>query len=120
QVCNRLKFHALKQSSHRAAIAKIDMVNGHVFGKTGNVCVLYLRIVKIIEVIEDGDFMLGREQLLGEMGADETSAACDQNSHENKLATDKHRWTPISEWRSLSRCLLKPLTERRRPPPLLT
>ena len=37
------------------------MVNGHVFSETGNVCMLDLRIVKIVEVVEDGDFVPNRE-----------------------------------------------------------
>jgi hypothetical protein len=75
------------------------VVHRHVFGKTGNVCVLYLRIVKIIEVVENGDFMPGREQLLDKMRPNETGAACDENSHGSSLATDAHRSTQISEWR---------------------
>ena len=37
--------------------------NMHVFGNAGDVCVLYLRIIKIIEVVEDGDLMAGRAAL---------------------------------------------------------
>ncbi len=57
------------------------MVNGHVFGYGGNVSVLDLRIVKIIEVVEDGDFVPSREELLDKVRPDETSASSDQNSH---------------------------------------
>jgi hypothetical protein len=71
------------------------MVNGHVFGETANVRPLDLRIVKIIEVIEDDDRVSCREQVFSEMGADETSSACDQDSHGAKLATNGHRWTQI-------------------------
>jgi hypothetical protein len=59
-----------------------------------------LRIVKIIEVIEDDDGVSCREQAFNEMGTDETGSACDQDSHCAKLATDGHRRTQIS-WRRL-------------------
>ena len=61
------------------------MVNGHMFGETGDVCLLDLRIVKIVEVIEDDDGVSSRQQALNEMGADETGSACDQNSHEARV-----------------------------------
>jgi hypothetical protein len=43
--------------------------------------VLYLWIIKIIEVVEDGDFMPGCEELLDKMRPNETGAACDEDSH---------------------------------------
>jgi hypothetical protein len=57
------------------------MMNGHIFGETGDICLLDLRIVKIVEVIEDDDGVSCREQAFDEMGADETGSACDQDSH---------------------------------------
>jgi hypothetical protein len=38
-------------------------------------------IVKIVEVIEDGDHVPASEQAFNEMGADKTRPASDQNSH---------------------------------------
>ena len=73
----------------------LDMVDGHVPGEGGYVLALDLRIVKIIKVVKDDDLMPGRQQPLDEMRPDETRAACDQNSHVAKLATDGHRWTQI-------------------------
>src|SRR5207247_10365999 len=57
EVSDRFKFFAMKQTPHRCAVPKIDVMNRHVFGDTRNVCVLDLRVVKIVEVIEDGDFV---------------------------------------------------------------
>jgi hypothetical protein len=71
------------------------MVNTHVFGETGDISPLDLRIVEIVEVIEDGHPVSRREQSFNEMGADETSPTCDQNSHAAKLAidgADEHRF----------------------------
>jgi hypothetical protein len=67
-------------------------VNGHVFGETGDVCMLDSRIVKIVEVIEDGDHVPGSEQAFNEMGADKTRPASDQNSHSHgaRSSTTKH------------------------------
>src|SRR4030095_9306628 len=88
---NRLKFLAMKQISHRRAVAKIDVVHGHVIGNTCNVCVFYLRIIKIIEVVEDGDLMSGREQLLDKMRPNETGAACNEDSHSSEVQPRRTR-----------------------------
>src|SRR6185437_4468097 len=88
---NHLKFFATKQIPHRRLISKIGMMNGHIFGETGDVCMLDSRIVKIIEVIDDGDFVPGREQVFNEMGADKTCPASDQNSHGARSSTTKHK-----------------------------
>ena len=88
QVCDRVQFFAAKQISQGFAVAKIDVTNGHFAGETGNVRMLNLRIVKIVEVIEDDNVMPGCEQFLNKMRADKPSAASDQDSHGSKLATD--------------------------------
>ena len=88
QVCNRVYFFAVKHSSHRVALAKIDVTNAYVFCETSNVRMFNPRIVKIIEIVQDNDFMPDGEQLLDKMRADKASAACDQDSHGGKLATD--------------------------------
>src|SRR6266496_2003534 len=75
------------------------MVDGYVCGEPGNVCLLDLRIIKIVEVIEDDDLVSALQQLLDEMRSNETRATCHQNSHGAKLATDDHRWTQISRLR---------------------
>src|SRR5215471_2184897 len=94
-VRDRVYFFAAKHTSHRFALSKIDVANGYLFCETGDVCVLDLRIVEIIEIVEDNDFVPGGEQPLDKMRADKASAACDQDSHGAKLATDGHRWTQI-------------------------
>ncbi len=74
-------FFAAKQSSHRIVFSKIDVANGYVFCETSNVRVLDLRIVKIIEIVHDDDFMPASEQLLNQVRPDKSGAACDQDSH---------------------------------------
>jgi hypothetical protein len=71
------------------------MANGYVCCETSDVRVLDLRVVEIIEIIQDDDFMPHIEQLLGKMRPDKAGAACDQDSHGVNLATDRHGWTPI-------------------------
>jgi hypothetical protein len=68
---------------------------------------LDLRIIKIVEVIEDDDLVSARQQLLDEMRSNETRATCHQNSHGAKLATDDHRWTQILRTASC-RAFLRP------------
>ena len=88
QMDDRVDFFAAKHGSHRFVLSKIDVTNGYIFCEPGNVRVLNLRIVKIIEVVQDDDFVPGGEQLLGKMRSDETGATCDQNSHGAKLPRD--------------------------------
>ena len=57
------------------------MTNGYVVCKPSNVRVLNVRIVKIVEVVQNDDSVSGGEQLLNQMRADETRSACDENSH---------------------------------------
>jgi hypothetical protein len=71
------------------------VANGYVFCKTSNVRVLDLRIVKIIKIVHDDDFMPGGEQLLNQMRPDKAGTACDQDPHGAKLFTDGHGWTQI-------------------------
>ena len=95
QMRDCINFLAVKQVSHRRAVAEIDVADGYVFGETGDVCLLDPRIVKIIEIVEDDHGVPGRQQRLDKMRPNETRAACDQDSHVAKLATDGHRWTQI-------------------------
>jgi hypothetical protein len=52
-------------------------VNSHIFGETSDVCMLDSWIVKIVEVIKDGDYVPGREQAFNEMGANKPRPASD-------------------------------------------
>src|SRR5947199_5663875 len=81
QMGDCIHFLAVKQVSHRRAVAKIDVADGYVLGKTGDVSLLDPRIVKIIEIVEDDHVVPSRQQLLDKMRSDETRAACDQDSH---------------------------------------
>src|ERR1051325_1939163 len=52
-VRDRVHFSAAKHTSHRVAVAKIDLTNAYLFCETGYVRVLDLRIVEVIEIVED-------------------------------------------------------------------
>jgi len=65
------------------------VTNAYVFCETSNVRMLNPRIVKIIKIVQDNYFMPDSEQLLDKMRADKAGAACDQDSHGGKLATDE-------------------------------
>ena len=95
QMHDHVNFLAAKHSSHRVALAEVDVANGYVFCEISNVSLLDLRIIKVIEIVQDDDFMPDSEQLLNQMRPDKASTACDQDSHGAKLATDRHGWTPI-------------------------
>src|SRR5579885_929198 len=81
QVRDGVEFFAMKYSSHRCALAKIDLVNPYVFDEPAKVGALDLRVVKIVEVVENRHFVSRTEQFFRKMRADETGAACNQNSH---------------------------------------
>src|SRR5712691_9958028 len=89
QVHDGVYFFAAKHSSHRVALSKIDVANGYVFCEISNVRVLDLRIVKIIEIVHDDDFMPASEQLLNQVRPDKAGAACDQDSHKARSCTTK-------------------------------
>src|SRR5262245_1130042 len=89
-VCDRAQFFAAKHTPHGFAVAKVDAANSYVARETCNVRVLNLWIVKIIEVVQDNDFMPRGEQLFGKMRPDETGATCDQDSHTPRSCTTKH------------------------------
>jgi hypothetical protein len=57
------------------------VANDYVFCEISNVCVLDLRIVKIIEIVQDYDVVPYGEQLLDQVRPDKPGAACDQDSH---------------------------------------
>src|SRR5262249_50261413 len=84
QVYDHIYFLAAKHHSHRIVLAQVDVANGYVFCEISNVRVLDPRIVKIIEIVEDHDFMPNSQQLLYKMRPDKTGAACDQNSHKTR------------------------------------
>jgi hypothetical protein len=81
QVHDHVYFFPAKHSSHRVALANVDVANGYVSCQISNVRTLNLRIVKIIEIVQDDDFMSDGEQLLNQMRPDKAGAACDQDSH---------------------------------------
>jgi hypothetical protein len=74
-------FLAAKDGSHRVVLSKIDVANGYVFCETSNVRMLDLRIVKIIEIVQDNDFMPDGEQLFDKMRSDKAGAARYEDSH---------------------------------------
>src|SRR5437762_9992938 len=78
QMRDRVNFLPMKQTPHRRAVAKVDVPDGYVLRKTGNVRALDLWIIKIVEVVKDDHSMPGRQQLLDKMRPDETSPACDK------------------------------------------
>ncbi len=58
---NRVEFFFSKHIRDLFAIPKIDIVQTNVFRDRGNVRALDLRIVKIVEVVEDRDVVTVRE-----------------------------------------------------------
>jgi hypothetical protein len=53
------------------------VANGYVFCETSNVRLLDLRIVKIIKIVEDDDFMIDSEQLFNQVRPNKAGTACD-------------------------------------------
>jgi hypothetical protein len=75
------------------------MMDFDVVRNASDVLPLNLRIIKIVEIVEDGHFVTGGKQLFGKMRSDKTGATGDENSHGVRLATDKDRSTQISDLR---------------------
>ncbi len=72
-----LKFFPMKKIAHAVRIPQIELMDLHVRGHAGQIGAFDLRIVKVVEVIEDRDFMTGSEQFLNQMRTDKTCAAGD-------------------------------------------
>ena len=81
QMHDHFDFLAAKHCSHCVVLSKVDVANGYVFCETSDVRVLDLRVIEIIEIIQDDDFMPHIEQLPGNMRPDKAGTACDQDSH---------------------------------------
>jgi hypothetical protein len=79
---NNVYFLATEGISHRVVLSKINVADRYVFGETSDIRVLDLRIVKIVKIVQNDDFMTNAEQLLYQVRADEAGAACDQDSHQ--------------------------------------
>ena len=58
---NRLKFFPVKNVAHSRAVSKIDMMDIHPSWNGSDVFAFDLRIVKIIEIVEDSDLVPGSE-----------------------------------------------------------
>ena len=56
-----IEFFAMKQQVHRGAVAEIDPMDRHFPSDSRDIGALDLRIVKIVEIIEDRDFLTSRE-----------------------------------------------------------
>jgi hypothetical protein len=58
---DRIEFLALKKKIYRGTVAQIDAMDRKVTGDGLDVRPFNLRIVKVVEVVEDRDFVAGRE-----------------------------------------------------------
>src|SRR4051812_2664975 len=76
-----INFLAIEQTVDRSAVAQIDLVDRYILRESSHIGSLDLRIVKVVEIVENRDFMPGREEFLDEVRADETGAARDQDPH---------------------------------------
>jgi hypothetical protein len=61
QMRDGLEFFPVKEQVYRTAVAQIDSMNGHVAGDRFHIGPLDLRVIKIVEIVEDRDFVSGGE-----------------------------------------------------------
>jgi hypothetical protein len=78
---NRVEFFSSKNGRDFCGISKIDLVDGDVFGDGEDVRPLDLRIVKVVEIVDDRHIVAIRDQFFNQMRADEPGPTGDQNSH---------------------------------------
>ena len=101
EVRDHVEFFSMKNPVYRSAIAQVHTMNHDIARHGLDIRVLDLRVVKLVEIVEDRDGVTGREQLLDKVGADEPRTARNQNSHrasvKMKLTASKGRtwlgWT---------------------------
>src|ERR1700674_5828195 len=80
KVRDGVEFLPMKQQVDRAAVAKVHPMNRDVSRDPGHVRALDLGVVKVVEIVEDRDFMAGYKQLPDESLTNEPRAASNQNS----------------------------------------
>src|SRR5947208_32341 len=78
---DRFEFFTMKNLPDSPRIPQINPMNSDLVGNAGNVVMLDLRIVKIVEVVQNRDLMSFCEQFLDEMRANESGAAGDEKLH---------------------------------------
>ena len=61
QMGDRVKFFAMEKQVHRGAVAQIDPMDGNVPRNGRDIRLFGLRIVKVVEIVENRDFVAGRE-----------------------------------------------------------
>ena len=74
-------FLAMKNIAYRARVAQIGVIHRYFVRDGGDVSAFYLRIIKVVEVVQDRDLVPAVEQLLDKVRADESGATRDENSH---------------------------------------
>ena len=75
------EFSATDDLRDRRAIPQIDFVDANGIGDRGEITALDLRVVEIVEVVENGDFVPFANQLLDQMRTDKSGATRDENFH---------------------------------------
>src|SRR6476660_339952 len=78
---DRVDLFAMKNFSDPAGVTQVGMMDGDLVANPGNVVMLDLGIVKVVEVVQNRDFMSFTQQLLDQMRANESSAAGNENLH---------------------------------------
>jgi hypothetical protein len=61
QMRHGLEFFPVKKQVHRAAVAQVDLMNFYVARHGFDIGALDLRVVKVVEIVEDRDFVSGGE-----------------------------------------------------------
>ena len=66
----------MKKRAHRVAVTQIEVMNLNSIRHRRDVLALDPRIVKVVKIVENGNAMTERDQLLNQMRTDEAGSAC--------------------------------------------
>jgi hypothetical protein len=77
QMRHGVEFFPVKKQVHRAAVAQVDPMNRGIPRHRFDIGALDLRVVKVIEIVEDRDFVSRAEQLFHQVRADKARSARD-------------------------------------------
>jgi hypothetical protein len=78
---DHVEFFPMKERSQCSIVAQVNLVKGDLILDRSDICALDLRIVKIVEVVENGNVVPSGQDFFGEMRTDKTRPSRNQNSH---------------------------------------
>lgn len=86
-----VKSFVVEQIADGDSVSKIELMDLHLIAHRRQIAALYPRIIKVVEVIENCDFVTGSEQFFDQMRTNKPRAARHQSSHRASVKMNVRR-----------------------------